>query len=150
MIKLVKMSPEVFALWNERIWVLYREELIRSGTSESAADKNVESNVAETMPGGVLSSGQFVFEVFDDDTHVGNVWLAQNESEWFIYDIDIDEPYRGKGLGRATMRAIEDHVRSLGGSEIGLSVFGFNTIALKLYLSEGYTTTRMSMSKELL
>jgi ribosomal protein S18 acetylase RimI-like enzyme len=150
MIKLVKMSPEVFALWNERIWVLYREELIRSGTSESAADKNVESNVAETMPGGVLSSGQFVFEVFDDDTHVGNVWLAQNESEWFIYDIDIDEPYRGKGLGRATMRAIEDHVRSLGGSEIGLSVFGFNTIAQKLYLSEGYTTTRMSMSKELL
>ena len=102
------------------------------------------------MPNGVLSPGQFAFEVLDDDTHIGNVWLAQNGSEWFIYDIDIEEKFRGEGLGRATMRAIEDYVRSQSGTEIGLSVFGFNTVAQNLYLSEGYTTSRLSMSKSLL
>ncbi len=149
MIKLVEMSPEIFALWNQKIWVLYREELIRSGMSEAAADKNIESNIKETMPNGELVAGQFVFEVFENDDHIGNVWLANYDNDWFVYDIDIEEEFRGRGLGRATMRAIEDYVRAQGGSKIELSVFGFNTVAKNLYLSEGYETTRLSMYKNL-
>lgn len=149
MVELREKSMADLHVWNERVWRLYREELIRSGVSESAADENVRENLAATMEGGALKPGNFVFDVVQDGDAVGNVWLNERSGEWFIYDIEVFEPHRGKGLGRATMRAIEDYVRRHGGKEIGLSVFGFNKIAQNLYLSEGYEITQLSMQKRL-
>lgn len=149
MINLQKMNPESFASWNVQIWKLYRDELIRSGMSATAADENVDRNIEETMPNGVLLEGNFVFDVMHQDVSIGSVWLSDKGSEWFIYDIDIDETQRGKGFGRQTMKAIEEFVRSHNGVSIGLSVFGFNTVALKLYETEGYETVRISMQKKL-
>jgi ribosomal protein S18 acetylase RimI-like enzyme len=84
-----------------------------------------------------------------DEEHVGQVWLNEKNSEWFIYDIEVFEKYRGKGFGRETMKAIEVHIRTNGGKVIGLSVFGFNKVAQKLYETEGYEVTRLSMQKKL-
>ena len=47
------------------------------------------------------------------------------------------------------MQAIETHIRIKGGEVIGLSVFGFNKVAQKLYETEGYEVTRLSMQKKL-
>jgi ribosomal protein S18 acetylase RimI-like enzyme len=47
------------------------------------------------------------------------------------------------------MKAIESFVQKQNGVSIELSVFGFNTVARKLYESEGYETTRISMKKNL-
>ena len=149
MITLQPMSDDTFAIWSPRTWASYREELIRAGMSESGADENIAQNVAATMPDGKLLSGQYVFDVRNDDENVGAVWLAERENEWFIYDIEIDETHRGEGFGREAMRRIEEFVRAQGGSAIGLSVFGFNTVAQNLYRSEGYETTRLSMQKRL-
>lgn len=149
MISLEPMSDETFAVWMPATWASYREELIRAGMSEIAADENIAQNVAVTMPDGALAAGQHVFSVCEDDVAVGAVWLAERGAEWFIYDIEIDEEHRGRGFGRAAMRRIEEFVRANGGTAIGLSVFGFNTVAQRLYASEGYETTRMSMVKRL-
>lgn len=149
MITLEPMSDATFAIWSPRTWASYREELILAGMSEEAADENVEQNMAVTMPGGVPASGQYVFDVRDGATTVGAVWLAERASEWFIYDIEIDGEFQNKGLGREAMRRIEDFVRAQGGRTIGLSVFGFNHVAQRLYTSEGYETTRLSMQKKL-
>ena len=148
-IELVQMTEAEFALWNSKVWVSYRNELIRAGLSPEAADENVASNIAQTMPDGVLAPDNFTFSVVHENAQVGVVWLAKRSTEWFIYDIEIFEQFRGKGFGRATMKAIESHVRQLGGTEIGLSVFGFNSVAQKLYLSEGYEVVRLNMSKKL-
>ena len=149
MVTLREKSTADLLVWNERIWRLYREELIRAGSSEAAADENVRENLAATMDGEALKPGNFVFDVVEDGVSVGNVWLNERLGEWFIYDIEIFEPHRGRGLGRATMQAIESHVRAHGAKEIGLSVFGFNKVAQNLYLSEGYEVTRLSMQKRL-
>lgn len=149
MITLEPMSERSFATWSPRIWSSYREELIRAGMSEAAADENIEQNVAVTMPGGVLAAGNHVFDVRDGELTVGAVWLAERASEWFIYDIEIDAAHQGQGYGREAMRRIEEFVRAHGGSSIGLSVFGFNHVAQRLYISEGYEITRLSMQKKL-
>lgn len=149
MITLQPMSDAYFTVWCPRTWASYREELLRSGLSEAAADENVAQNVAVTMPDGVLTVGQYVFEVRDEDVTVGAVWLAQRGHEWFIYDIEVDEAFQGRGFGREAMRRIEEFVRAQGGTAIGLSVFGFNDRAQRLYLSEGYEVTRLSMQKRL-
>jgi ribosomal protein S18 acetylase RimI-like enzyme len=143
------MSETRFALWHVRIWELYFEELVRSGMSEAAAKKNVEDNISSTMPNGELAKDNFVFEVIHDSNSIGVVWLWQDGPNWFIYDIDLEEEFRGKGLGRKTMHAIEEYVRARSGTSIGLSVFGFNEVARKLYESEGFSTVRISMKKVL-
>lgn len=149
MITLETMSDEAFAIWSPRTWASYREEIIRAGMSEEGADENIAQNIAVTMPGGVLAAGQYVFDVRDGATTVGAVWLAERATEWFIYDIEIDAEHQGKGFGREAMRRIEEFVRAHGGRTIGLSVFGFNRVAQRLYMSEGYETTRLSMQKKL-
>jgi ribosomal protein S18 acetylase RimI-like enzyme len=148
-IKLQSMSQERFDSWRERLWVLYRQELIDAGHTEEAAAKNVADTIADTMPDGVLVAGNFVFDLVHEDETVGVTWLVQNEDAWSIYDIEVDEGQRGKGLGRQAMKAIEEHVRGESGKTISLSVFGFNKAARSLYESEGYETVRVSMKKSL-
>lgn len=149
MISLVPMSEETFQIWHSLIWPAYKSELIRSGVSEAEAEKDIERNIKETMPDGKPTSNQVLFDVMDNQLHVGSVWLSTDNGEWFIYDIEIKTEFRGQGLGRKTMQAIEEFVRSKSGTKIGLSVFGFNNVARKLYLSEGYEITRLSMEKKL-
>lgn len=149
MVELRPMSDQRFAIWSKKIWELYEQELIDSGIKAEAARKQCDEGREASMPNGVLQPGNIVFESFDNDESVGVVWLWIDGTEWFIFDIDIDEGHRGKGFGRATMQAIEAYVRQQGGTAIGLSVFGFNEIAKRLYESEGYETKRIQMKKKL-
>jgi ribosomal protein S18 acetylase RimI-like enzyme len=88
-----------------------------------------------------------------DDLKVGVLWLASREElnpgEWFVYDIAIDEPFRGKGFGRGTMQAAEEYVMSQGGKAIGLNVFGQNSVARNLYEAMDYRATAIIMKKHL-
>lgn len=149
MVDLIEMNHAEFTKWNEHVWVAYRNELIKSGSTETEADQNVQLNISQTMPEGVPLAGNYIFNVRHNDQNVGAVWLNDRDSKWFIYDIEIEEKHQGKGLGRATMNAIESFIREKGGSEISLSVFGFNHRARKLYESEGYEITRLAMTKTL-
>ena len=149
MVELKPMSEKRFAIWSEKIWELYEQELIESGVNPASAKKQCDEGREAGMPNGVLQPGNEVFETFHDKESVGIVWLWIDGTEWFIYDIDIDAEHRGKGLGRSTMRAIEAYVKKQGGTAIGLSVFGFNEIARKLYESEGYEIKRIQMKKQL-
>jgi len=149
MVALTEMNHDEFTKWSNHVWVAYREELLRAGLSETEAELNVRENLAVTMPEGIPLPGNYIFNVVENEKNIGVVWVCDRDSKWFIYDIEIDEHLRGQGLGRATMRAIEEFVKGKGGSEISLSVFGFNEVARKLYETEGYETTRLAMTKKL-
>jgi len=135
----------------EQLWPRYREELIRSGTSEAEADANIGRNQQAIAPDGVLAPGQFMFRVLKDGQHIGNLWLCPRDDngDWFIYDIEVFEQHQGQGLGRATMQLAEEYARSHGATRLGLSVFGFNTVARALYESLGYSIVAMGMTKDL-
>ncbi len=67
----------------------------------------------------------------------------------FLYEIVLDEEVRGRGLGRAALRAVEAEARSRGMEKLQLNVFGGNEVARSLYRSEGYAELSVSMGKEL-
>lgn len=149
MVQLVEMSHENYLIWQERLWVSYFDELIMAGYTEAAAHENIEATKRENMPDGKLAANNFVFNVASGESNVGVVWLFQQINQWFIYDIEVYENFRGQGFGRQTMKAIEAYARANGAESISLSVFGFNETARKLYETEGYQTMRLSMKKTL-
>jgi ribosomal protein S18 acetylase RimI-like enzyme len=153
MIELVEKSEADLATWLTTMWTGYRADLLAAGMSPKEAEQNVERNRAHLMDGERPTAGQHILDVINDGAVVGTLWLGhlpnQGSNEWFIYDIVIDEAFRGTGLGRATMRAAEEFVTSKSGTRLALNVFGPNTVARRLYESLDYEVMSVSMFKDL-
>jgi ribosomal protein S18 acetylase RimI-like enzyme len=153
MVELREKPPAEFAQWWAAMLVGYREELLGSGMSEADADANIERNNSQLLDGDQLVEGQYVLDVIEDSETVGVLWLSdqapRGQSGWFIYDIVIDEAFRGRGLGRTTMTAGEEFVKAHGGTRLALNVFGPNRVARSLYESMDYQTMAISMFKDL-
>jgi ribosomal protein S18 acetylase RimI-like enzyme len=131
----------------------YVEQLRSAGFTDEETSLNVERNSKGLFIDGVPNTSQHVFHVEDGHTRVGVLWLGQREAadpcEWYVYDVEVDEQFRARGLGRATMQAAEEFVKSRGGTKLALNVFGPNRIARGLYESMGYQVMAVSMRKEL-
>ena len=149
MVFLREMSKARHDVWAAGLWQVYYQELIQAGFSEEFAKSNSAPDETNSIEFGKVQPGNFILEPVHENEAVGNVWLVQKDTEWWIYDIEIDEPRRGKGLGRMTMRAIEKFVKERGATKLNLSVFGFNETAQKLYLSEGFQIARIQMHKSI-
>lgn len=64
-----------------------------------------------------------------------------------ILNLGVDKKYRGRGLGAALLKFVEEYVHDRGGEALDLSVFAFNEKAIKLYESLGYDVIDVSMRK---
>jgi len=152
-IRLQTKSPTDTAAWLVLMWSQYADEIVGAGFTPEEAKQNIERNKKSLFENDIPNDSQRIFDVLDDDVAIGSLWLAKreegNSGEWFIYDIVIDPEHRGKGLGRSTMQAAEEYVRSEGGTRLALNVFGPNTVARKLYESMGYSVLAIGMKKEL-
>lgn len=153
MIHLTAKSAADVESFFSTMWASYLEDVIGAGFTPEEAAKNVETNKAALFVDGVPNDDQHFFDVMDDEMIVGTLWLAQRREgdagEWFVYDIVLDEEFRGRGLGRQTMQAAEVYVTAQGGRRLGLNVFGPNVIARTLYESLGYKTLAIGMRKDL-
>jgi ribosomal protein S18 acetylase RimI-like enzyme len=71
---------------------------------------------------------------------------GRSKQRAFIYFIGTDEAYRGRGYAQ---QALEAAMRPLGVTQIGLSVFGDNTVARRLYERVGYQAQAILMAKDI-
>ena len=55
-----------------------------------------------------------------------------------VHDLGVLPGYRGRGVGRALLRAVEDEAQQRGASKITLEVLSGNERAKALYLALGY------------
>lgn len=87
------------------------------------------------------------------DESIGWVWLCYDpdhpQHEGFIYNFILFEAYRGKGLAKQAMAALEEQAKSLGVKKLSLHVFAHNQIARSLYEKTGFAETGIYMSKPL-
>jgi ribosomal protein S18 acetylase RimI-like enzyme len=151
-VSLRSLTEEEYAGYRARAVPLYADELVRSkGMSREEAEKDSASTFPATVADVLAEAGASISRVLaDDDEPVGWLWLAPAGADsLFVYDIEIDELHRGRGLGRATMLAAEDVARAAGHRFVRLNVFGWNTGAQALYRSLGYRTDAIQMSKPL-
>jgi ribosomal protein S18 acetylase RimI-like enzyme len=151
-VTLRQLTDEEYAGYRARAVPLYADEMVRSrGLSPEEAEKNSATTFPATVADVLAEKGASISRVLtDDEQPVGWLWLAPaGVDSLFVYDIEIDEPHRGRGLGRATMLAAEDVARAAGHRFVRLNVFGWNTSAQALYRSLGYRTDAIQMSKPL-
>lgn len=148
-------SENEYQFWYERCLKDYAESKMKANglTRQEAHDLAVAS-LERLLPSKYESPDQY-FRVLKNETKelVGYYWFAaigaQDNRKAFIYDIIVEEKFRGQGLGREAMLLIESHASSLGLKQIGLHVFAFNKAAVNLYQSLGYETTDLVMEKAL-
>jgi GNAT superfamily N-acetyltransferase len=148
------VPPERMPAWIQRSADEYARDLVALGRPAADAQRLAEDEMAESFPDGRPRPGHAVLDVLDPTgAPVGYLWIgpaARDDAEaWWVWDVLVDEGRRGQGLGRATMLLAEDYASSHGARTLGLSVFGFNVAARRLYESLGYGTTTVKMTKPL-
>jgi ribosomal protein S18 acetylase RimI-like enzyme len=123
-------------------------------TREEAEDKAANDH-ASLFPGGSRQPDHHMYVVEDEAGEpVGHLFWAKRQAPGaatraFLYQIDIGEAFRGRGLGRQAMKLLETEVRDDGLPGIDLNVWGGNDPARSLYRSLGYEERAVFMSKEL-
>jgi ribosomal protein S18 acetylase RimI-like enzyme len=135
----------------ERGSAFYVEDMVRAGVDRGVAQAKADKDLPLLLSDGLATPGHSIFAIEDDGRFAGYLWLCDRDGELghslFVYAVEIDEAFRGRGLGRAAMVFAEEEARRLGIAKVALNVFGGNAVARGLYLSLGYTETAVHMEK---
>jgi GNAT superfamily N-acetyltransferase len=153
MVKLEIKTDVELSGWLPDMFEHYIAERIKAGEEPETATQLSLVQRNELFPNDVPAADQFIMNVIGDDGVVGTIWLGRplngSRETWFVFDVEIDKEFRGKGFGRAAMEAAEDWTRERNGTRLGLNVFGPNLTARSLYDSLGYEVMSTSMFKDL-
>ena len=156
MIRLDPMTHADLGPFEEHDILEYAAEQTRGGFwSEAEAIERSRQEHKKLLPDGLATKNHFLYTIQDADQGraVGALWLMVNldspRPSGFILDLEIDEPYRRKGYGRAAMLELERLARGMGLRQLGLNVFAHNAGARALYESLGYGLGSLNMLKDL-
>lgn len=67
----------------------------------------------------------------------GYVLRRFTKTSCFIYSVDVAEPFRRRGIGKAMLRALSHHAKVAGWAELFVFTSAANTAAMALYSSAG-------------
>lgn len=134
----------------------YVAQRIRAGQAAEVATARAEAQYAEYLPDGHPAPGHRLWAVEDErGARIGLVWVGPHPDRpddptmaW-LFSIEVDAAFRGRGHGRETLEALETELVRTGVTELGLNVFGGNDTARRLYATSGYQERAVSMSKKL-
>jgi ribosomal protein S18 acetylase RimI-like enzyme len=153
-IRVRPMTAAEYGEWQEHSLTDYAIELSEArGIPLADARRLAAESHTRHLPQGQQTPGvHLVIGEDSEGARVGILWVGPNPNgvgpAW-VYDIEVEEDRRGEGWGRALMLAAERLMRADGHEEIGLNVFGSNTVARGLYESLGYQLSSMQMRKPL-
>jgi ribosomal protein S18 acetylase RimI-like enzyme len=119
-------------------------------TWEQALEES-EMMMNDMFKDGLATEGQYLYAITNvqSNEQVGILWYSvfPEINAAYLYHIFINENHRGKGFGTKTLEKLQDILKESGVKSIGLSVFGKNDGAYRLYKKLGYSNTRISMEK---
>lgn len=64
-----------------------------------------------------------------------------------VTELIVSSSVRSKGIGKALLLKMEEHLKSLGCHDVLLGVFSYNTRAISFYEANGYHSRTMDMIK---
>jgi ribosomal protein S18 acetylase RimI-like enzyme len=126
-----------------------------AGLSAAEAEEKAAADHAGLFPEGRPQADHHLYVVERETGEpVGHLFWAKRSapgsgSRAFLYDVYIDEPFRGRGFGRQAMELLEEEVRAAGLPGLDLNVWGGNDLARSLYRKLGFEERAIFMSKEL-
>ncbi|SON52024.1 Acetyltransferase [Vibrio tapetis subsp. tapetis] len=132
----------------------YSQEIATNyGHSMEMAIELAKADLLRCFPNGLETAEHdlLCIEINSNDVAVpvGYLWhsINQHDHSTFIYDFFISEEYRGKGIGKSAIEALERQLLPLGIKQIKLRVAYHNSRALKLYQEVGFAITGYNMAK---
>jgi ribosomal protein S18 acetylase RimI-like enzyme len=149
------LRADEFGSWLERLMAGYAGHMVASGAySQEIAAAKARRDTERALPLGFRTPGHLFYRLVAGEQPVGWLWLAvakpgEDPAMAWIYDIEVEEAYRGRGYGREAMLLAEVEARRHGMTSLGLNVHGGNTVAISLYESLGYQVTAQQMKKPL-
>jgi len=155
MIKLVPMTEEDFLDYRKEAIPNYAADKCRAnGYPKDGALRLANETFEKLLPKGIETPNHYLFNLESEAGDIlGILWIGiAKEHDLklpYVFDVQLEPQFRGKGYGKAAMAAAEAKVRELGYNRIGLHVFAHNEIAVGLYQRLGYRTTDFTMQKEL-
>jgi ribosomal protein S18 acetylase RimI-like enzyme len=145
------LREDEYGTFIERAMAFYVDDMVRAGIDRDVAQVKADKDLPQLLPDGLGTRNHFMYAIEDDGRFAGYLWLCDREGDLghslFVYAVEIDEAFRGRGLGRAAMVFAEEEARRLGIAKVALNVFGGNEVARGLYLSLGYAETAVHMEK---
>jgi RimJ/RimL family protein N-acetyltransferase len=151
-VRLREIRDDELPAWLEAARRFYVNDLERhAGLTKTEAEEKAVRDHRALFPDGKPIAGQHLFTIEDEGGGaIGRLWFAARSSGvvW-LYEIELDERVRGRGLGREAMLAFEQRARELGAEKVTLNVFGGNEVARSLYRSLGYAEESVHMGKRL-
>lgn len=147
---LIPMSQSEFDLFLERSIPEYAEDKVRAGNwTEAESLERSRKEFEELLPLGLSTKDNFLYTLHDDKQSMGMIWIKVDMPSAFIYEVYIEEKFRGNGHGKSIMLLLEEKAREMGLKTLKLHVFGSNHVARRLYEKVGYEITNINMSKTL-
>lgn len=153
-LQLRPLRPDEYPAWRDIEIEEYARDIAENGdTPVDAARSKAVADITEILPDGLATLSHWVFVLEVDGERAGRLWLAERVIDgrraMFIFDIHVDEAFRGRGLGRVAMLLAEREALDRDIHRIELNVFGRNAVARRLYRSLGYVERSVRMAKDL-
>ena len=122
----------------------YAQEIIKSrgiGIEEATQITNKEFDAL--LSDGLKSKNQYLYTIENNENeNIGIMWFSSQsnhgDNELYLFDVEVNKEYRGKGYGRKSMDLLESKVKEFNMHTISLHVFLHNKIAYSLYNKIGY------------
>ncbi|MEU2560610.1 GNAT family N-acetyltransferase [Streptomyces longispororuber] len=144
------MTGPEFTAWAAHAKAEYARDWAERGVPDDQARAKAERDYARLLPDGLATPGARLSVLLHEDTVVGTLWLAEEDGDGFVYDVEVGAEHRGRGHGRSLMLVAEAQCLEEGRSRVALHVFTGNTPALRLYESLGYEPVEHHLYKPLL
>ncbi len=148
-VALAPMTAEESAAYVGSAVGKYAREREESGESPALARVSAQDSFDSLLPDGVDSPGQHLLTVRHDGRACGVLWVGSRwpDQAW-VYDVEIDPGFRGRGLGAAALAGAALLGRRTGHGWLGLNVFGHNQHARRLYERLGYVVEEEHLQRD--
>jgi mycothiol synthase len=138
----------------EALFVGYAQTLVQEqGLWHGEAETRAARKLAELLPHGTRTDGMILRTVAADGVPIGWVWAGlpapPRPGLGWLHHLEIDEPHRSRGYGRAAVAAIEAELVRRGVASLGLHVDGSDLGARRFADRLGYRLLAQQMAKDL-
>lgn len=148
----ILLNSELCLKNKERLASFYYSNIRSCAYMDSFSFKDAELKI-ESLIGHVSDGSAMVFGVFDNEELIGYVWAYRHqfreEERIYVNEIHVAEPYRGKGVGKQLLSAVESMAKERGFGATYLHAEGNNEGAICFYRNQGYEIERVQVRKGL-
>jgi GNAT superfamily N-acetyltransferase len=146
------MTHAEFEAWRAEAIRSYAADIADAGTlSPEDASVRATEQTDQLIPDGLATANHTFWSLYAGGDLVATNWLCHHREPGvsFVYGVEADERFRGRGYGRAAMLVGEHATLAAGDTHLALNVFGHNVVAMSLYSGMGYQSVEQYRSADL-